>query len=108
MKPLPQRLLIALDHRRLSNSTGAIAGFVSAVSVLLGVVAAHLAPKGWHKLAMSMHLVKKPLIVKMLPVVGGIAVALATAAGLLRFISWCLEREDGREAGDDAEADNDP
>ena len=94
MKLLPQRLLIALDHRRLSNSTGAIAGFVSALSVLLGVVAAHLAPKGWHKLAISMHLVKKPFILKLMPVVGGIAVALATAAGLLRFISWCLERED--------------
>jgi uncharacterized membrane protein (DUF441 family) len=108
MKPLPQRLLIALDHRRLSNSTGAIAGFVSAISVLLGVAAAHLAPRGWHKLAVSMHLVKKPLILKLLPVVGGIAVALATAAGLLRFISWCLEREDVEAERTDGEAGGDP
>ena len=101
MKLLPQRLVIALDHRRLSNSIGAIAGFVSAISVLLGVVAAHLAPRGWHKLAISLHLVKKPFILKVLPVVGGVAVALATAAGLLRFISWCLERDDQGGAADD-------
>ena len=88
------RLMASLRrHQRLSHSTGVIAGFVSAVSVLFGVVAAHFAPKGWYKLAVALHFTKNPLIVKLAPVIGGIAIALGTAAAMLTFVSWCLDRE---------------
>lgn len=96
MKPVWQRLLGALQqHQRLSNTTGVFAGFASAVSVLFGVVASQFEPHGWHKAAVTLHIARQPLITRLVPVMGGIALALAIAAALLRFASWCLERESG-------------
>ena len=94
MKPVAHRLLGVLhQHQRLSNISGVIAGFVGAVSVLFGVVASRFAPHGWHKFAVVLHVEQKPFIMSLEPVIGGIAVALAATSALLRFTSWCLERE---------------
>ncbi|HEY4771559.1 MAG TPA: hypothetical protein VIH50_00875 [Steroidobacteraceae bacterium] len=83
-----------LEHKRLSNSTAAIAGLASAVSVLVGVIAAHFAPHGWLRIASALHLHRQPMIVKLAPIATGIAVTIATAAGLIKFYSWCVEREE--------------
>jgi len=88
-----QFLSRSLQHKHLSNSTGAIAGFVSSVSILVGALAAHLAPHGWKRVSVALHFAKKPLIVKLAPYLAGAAVTIAVAAGLLRFYSWLLERE---------------
>ncbi len=104
MKPVTQRLLGVLhQHQQLSNTTGVIAGFVGAVSLLFGVVASRFAPHGWHRIALVLHVEQQPFIGKLEPVIGGIALALAIAAALLRFTSWCLEREHrAAETADDA------
>ncbi len=83
-----------LHHQNLSKSTGAIAGLTSAISVIVGILAARAAPRGLAKLPIALHLSSKPLIVKLAPVIAGIAVACATAAGIVKFYSWCLERDD--------------
>jgi Zn-dependent protease with chaperone function len=88
-----QPLSKTLHHKRLANSTGAIAGFVSALSVLIGVLAARAAPKGLARLSVALHIAKKPLIVKLAPLIAAAAVVFAVAAGLIRFYSWCVERE---------------
>jgi hypothetical protein len=84
-----------LHHQNLSKSTGAIAGLTSAISVIVGILAARAAPRGLAKLPIALHISSKPLIVKLAPVIAGVAVACATAAGIVKFYSWCLERDDG-------------
>ncbi len=83
-----------LHHKNLSSSTGAIASLASGVSVLFGLVAAHYTPRGFGRLSVALHLHKQPLIVRLAPVIAGIAVAIVTAASLLRFYSWWKERSD--------------
>jgi hypothetical protein len=94
MNDLGRYLVKTLHHKRLGDSTGAIAGLASGLSVLAGAVAAHVAPRGISKVAMTLHLAKKPLILKFAPVIAGLAVAFATASGLLRFYTWYMTRED--------------
>src|ERR1700683_4107356 len=93
MKMLPISLVKPLQPKRLSNSTAALAGLASALSVFVGVLAARAAPHGWLGIAGAMHLHRQPLIVKLAPVVAGVAVTLATAAALVKFYLWCVERE---------------
>lgn len=97
MKNLRSVLLKKLHHQRLSKSTGAIAGLASAISVIVGMLAARAAPKGLAKLPLALHITSKPLIVKLAPLIAGVAVAAATAAGIVKFYSWCLERDDESE-----------
>jgi hypothetical protein len=98
MKLLTPRLRKALHHKRLSSSTGAIAGLISAVSVIVGTLAAYAAPRGWHKVALALHFAKKPLILQIAPVIAGAAVTVATFASLLKFLSWCLESDTENDA----------
>jgi hypothetical protein len=93
----------SLQPKRLTNSTAALAGLASAISVFVGVLAARAAPHGWLRLASALHLHKQPMIVKLAPMVAGVAITIATAAGLFKFYSWCLEREEAEseEAEDD-------
>jgi hypothetical protein len=93
MKELRNYLPKPLHAKRLSNSTAAMAGLASAVSVFVGVLAARAAPHGWFRIASALHLHRQPLIVKLAPLVAGISVTLATMAGLIRFYLWCVERE---------------
>jgi hypothetical protein len=103
VKHLRNYLVKPLQPKRLSNSTAALAGLASAISVFVGVLAARAAPHGWLRLASALHLHRQPLIVKLAPMVAGVAVTIATLAGLIKFYSWCLEREEAQpeEAEDD-------
>jgi hypothetical protein len=84
----------ALHYKRLGRSTGALAGLASAVSVFVGLLAARAAPHGFAKISVALHFAKPPLIVKLAPLFTGVAVAIATAAGLLSFVVWIVEREE--------------
>jgi hypothetical protein len=54
---------------------------------------------------MALHITKKPLIMKLAPLVTGVAVAIATAAGLLGFYLWLIERpETDRDSKPDADS----
>ncbi len=52
---------------------------------------------------MALHMTKKPLIMKLAPILTGVSVTIATMAGLLGFYLWVVERpEDAPEnKGDD-------
>jgi hypothetical protein len=93
MNEWSRNLLRTLHHRRLGDSTGAIAGLASGISVLVGLVAAHFAPHGFSRLAMALHLTRKPLILQLAPMIAGVAVAFATASGILKFYTWYTSRE---------------
>jgi hypothetical protein len=90
-----------MRYKRFSESTGALAGLASAIAVIVGYVAARVTPKGLAKLTMAMHLTRPPLVLRIAPVLTGIAVALATAAGLFHFYTWWVER-DARPADDNS------
>ena len=92
MNPLRDRLVKTLRSKRVHRSAGALAGFASAMSVLVGTLAAHATPKGWGRLSMALHLTKKPFLLKLAPLITGVAVALATAAGIIGFYIWLMDR----------------
>jgi hypothetical protein len=98
MKNLRPYLTKPLQPKRLGNSTAALAGLASAISVFVGVLAARAAPHGWSRISTALHLAKKPLIVKFAPIVAGVAITLATAAGLVKFYLWCMEKEEEEKA----------
>jgi hypothetical protein len=83
-------------HKNLARSIGAIASLAGALSVLVGFVATHLAPHGWGRLKMTLHLAKKPLLMQMAPYIAAFAVTAATVAGILSFYSWYREGRDQR------------
>jgi len=94
-----------LRNPRIHRSTGAIAGLASAVSVMVGLLAGYATPRGWGRLSMALHITKKPLIMKLAPMVTGVAVAIATAAGLLGFYLWLVEKPgDSTDTKPDAES----
>jgi hypothetical protein len=82
-----------LHHTRLAKTTGAIAGLACGLSVLAGVVAARAAPHGLRGLAVSLHLARQPLIVKIAAGFTSVAVVSAALSGLLHFYSWWREHE---------------
>jgi ABC-type spermidine/putrescine transport system permease subunit II len=88
------------DHptKRIHKSIGAIAGFVSALSVIVGTLAAQATPKGWGRITMALHMTKKPFIVKIAPVITGVSVAIVTAASLLGFYLWLVDRREDESA----------
>jgi hypothetical protein len=88
----PKSLSLKLHHKTIGRSTAAIAGLAGALSVFIGVLAAHFAPHGLSRLRVALHFGHAPLIVKLAPIVTGVAVSLGAAAGLLSFYSWCVER----------------
>jgi hypothetical protein len=81
-----------LNSKKVHKSAGAIAGFASALSVIVGSLAAYATPKGWGRVTMALHMTKKPFIVKLAPLLTGVSVAIATAAGLLGFYLWVTDR----------------
>jgi hypothetical protein len=94
MANLHTTVVKTLHSKRVHRSAAAIAGFASAMSVLVGTLAAYATPKGWGRVSMALHMTKKPFILKLAPVITGVAVALATAAGLLGFYLWVMDRPD--------------
>jgi hypothetical protein len=87
----------ALGNTKLHRSTGAIAGLASAFSVVIGTLAGYATPKGWGRVTMALHMTKKPLLLKLAPIVTGVSVAIATAAGLLGFCVWWIENRRRKE-----------
>jgi len=94
----------ALKNRRFHRSVGALAGLTSALSVIIGMLAAYATPKGWGRVTMALHLTKKPFILKLAPLIAGTSVAIATAAGLLSFYVWMADRDDAVDHKTDAES----
>jgi hypothetical protein len=86
-----------LHHKKLGRSAAAMAGLAGALSVLFGVLAAYAAPHGLARLKVALHVARAPLIVKLAPVVTGIAVTLGAVAGVLSFYSWFVERQDPQQ-----------
>jgi ABC-type spermidine/putrescine transport system permease subunit II len=93
MANLRSTVVRTLQSKRVHRSAGAIAGFASAVSVLVGTLAAYATPKGWGRVSMVLHMTKKPFIMKLAPLVTGVSVAIAAAAGLLGFYLWVIDRQ---------------
>jgi hypothetical protein len=86
-------ILKHLDKKKVHRSLGAIAGFTSALSVIVGTLAARATPKGWGHVTMALHMTKKPLIMKLAPLLTGVSVAIVTAVGIMGFWIWLVERE---------------
>ena len=42
---------------------------------------------------MALHMTKKPLIMKLAPLLTGVSVAIVTAVGIMGFWLWLMERE---------------
>jgi hypothetical protein len=84
--------------KRFHRSIGAIAGFVSAMSVIVGTLAAQATPKGWGRITMALHMTKKPFIVKLAPIITGVSAAIVTAASLLGFYLWLVDRREDEPA----------
>lgn len=82
-----------LHHKRLAKMTAAIAGLTCALSVLVGVVAARATPHGLRGIAVSLHLAREPMIVKIAAGVGSFAVFAAAVSGVLHFYAWLKEHE---------------
>jgi uncharacterized membrane protein (DUF441 family) len=90
--PQPPRRVGRLHPRRLSKMTAAIAALAGALSVIVGVLAAQLAPHGLRGLAVSLHIAREPLILKVAAGIGTVAVTTAVISGLLHFYLWWQER----------------
>ncbi|HXA91850.1 MAG TPA: hypothetical protein VNU73_01285 [Steroidobacteraceae bacterium] len=88
-----------LHHKKVARFIGAAAGLTSALSVLVGVLAARWAPHGWSRFAVALHLYRQPFIVRVASVVAAIAVTVAAAAGIVSFYSWCVESRDEGSSG---------
>ena len=82
-----------IGSKNVHRSVGAIAGLASALSVIVGTLAGHATPRGWGRVTMALHITKKPFIVKLVPLLTGASVAIATAAGLLGFYLWLADRQ---------------
>jgi hypothetical protein len=82
-----------LHPRRLAKTMAAIAGLTCALSVLAGVIAARAAPHGLRGLAVSLHLARQPLMVKIAAGITSVAVVAAAVSGLLHFYAWWQEHE---------------
>ncbi len=73
--------------------TAAIAALAGALSMAIGVLAARLAPHGLRGLAVSLHLAREPVIVKIAAGIATIAVTTAAMSGVLHFYLWWQERD---------------
>jgi hypothetical protein len=82
-----------LHPKRLAKMTGAIAGLACALSVVVGAVAARVAPHGLRGIAVSLHLVHQPLIVKFAAGIASLAVVAAALSGSLHFYLWWQEHD---------------
>jgi hypothetical protein len=82
-----------LHPKRLSKMTAALAALSGALSVLVGALAAHFAPHGLRGIAVSLHLARQPLLVKLAAGITSLAVVMAVVSGLLHFYIWWQEHE---------------
>jgi hypothetical protein len=73
--------------------TAALAALTGALSVLAGGLAAHFAPHGLRGIAVSLHLARQPMIVKVAASIASVALVMAAVSGLLHFYTWWREHE---------------
>ena len=73
--------------------TAALAALSGALSVLVGALAAHLAPHGLRGIAVSLHLARQPVIVKIAAGITTVALVMAAVSGLLHFYIWWQEHD---------------
>ena len=90
--PAPVRIG-PLHPKRLAKTTGAIAGLACALSVVVGAVAARVTPHGLRGIAVSLHLMRQPLIVKFAAGIASLAVLAAALSGFLHFYLWWQEHD---------------
>ena len=93
-EPLTTPRAGVLHPKRLAKTTAAIAGLTCALSVLAGVLASRAAPHGLRGLAVSLHLARQPMIVKVAAGITSLAVITAAVSGLLHFYAWWHEERD--------------
>lgn len=86
-------ILRQLDKKKVHRSLGAIAGLTSAISFIVGALATRVTPKGWGHVTMALHMTKKPLIMKLAPIITGSSAAVVTAVGIIGFWIWLIERD---------------
>jgi hypothetical protein len=91
--PQSDRRAGRLQPKRLSKMTAALAALSGALSVLVGALAAHFAPHGLRGIAVSLHLARQPLLVKVAAGITSIAVIMAVTSGLLHFYIWWQEHD---------------
>ena len=77
-----------LHPKRLAKMFAAIAGLTCALSALAGLIAARAAPHGLRGIAVSLHLARQPLIVKVAAGFTTLAVIAAAVSGVLHFYTW--------------------
>jgi len=82
-----------LHPRRLSKMTAALAALSGALSVLVGALAAHFSPHGLRGIAVSLHLARQPLIVKLAAGITSAALIMAAVSGVLHFYIWWQEHD---------------
>jgi hypothetical protein len=73
--------------------TAALAALAGALSVLVGGLAAHFAPHGLRGIAVSLHLARQPLILKLAVGITSVALVMAAVSGLLHFYIWWQEHD---------------
>ena len=88
-----------LHHKRVARFVGAAAGLTSAISVAIGFIAARWTPRGWSKVAVTLHLAHQPFIVRVAAFVAATSAAVAAAAGIVSFYSWCRESHEEGSGG---------
>jgi ABC-type amino acid transport substrate-binding protein len=93
MPDLRSTVAEAFKSKKVHKSAGAIAGFASALSVIVGTLAAYATPRGFGRVTMALHITRKPFIMKLAPLLTGASVAIATAAGILGFYLWITDRQ---------------
>jgi hypothetical protein len=89
----PRPRLHPLHPKRLAKMSAAVAGLTCALSVSIGVIAAHAAPHGLRGIAVSLHLARQPLIVKFATLMTSLAIMAAATSGVLHFYLWWKERD---------------
>jgi hypothetical protein len=75
----------SLHPKRLGDSSAAIAGLAGGLSVLIGLGAAHFAPRGLARVSLALHITRMPLLLRLEPLIAAVAVAVAAASGIIRF-----------------------
>jgi hypothetical protein len=85
MSALGKYRVKSLHHKRLGDSTAAIAGLAGGLSVLIGLAAARFAPRGRARVSLALHITRMPLLLRLAPLIAAVALAFAGASGIIRF-----------------------
>jgi hypothetical protein len=82
-----------LHPKRLAKTSAAFAALTGSLSVVAGIIAARFAPHGLRGIAVSLHLARQPMMVKVAAGITSVALVCAGISGLLHFYTWWREHE---------------